>query len=231
MKVLNKVCRFAAIIFGLASLVLFFTKFATISMGEVSKGFVGAQLAFGSKVTIEGAEYDMARSAHILLCFFLTAISFLLSIFSFKSKNLRYAASGFGIVDAIYMLLIYLSGPLAFVDTRPIDYSSITDVSYNISVLLTVIALALFAITAVAYLFIDDYLEVLASKGEKLTILKRVVRLLRDYKSEINKIVWPGIKDVIKNTVIVLIMCLLIGILIWAVDFGLGQLLNLILGA
>lgn len=231
MKVLNKICRFAAMIFGLASLVLFFTKFATISMGEVSKGFVGAQLAFGSEVTIEGAKYDMARSADILLCFFLTAISFLLSIFSFKSKNLRYAACGFGIVDAIYMLVIYVSGPWEFVDPRPLSYANITAMSYGISVLLTVIALALFVVAAVAYLLIDDYLEVLASKGEKLTILKRVIRFVRDYKSEIKKIVWPGIKDVIKSTVIVLIMCLLIGILIWAVDFGLGQLLNLILGA
>ena len=87
-----------------------------------------------------------------------------------------------------------------------------------------------FAILAVAYLLLDDYLEVLASKGEKLTIPKRIVRFFRDYKSEVKKIVWPGIKDVMKNTVIVLVMCLLVGALIWIVDFGLGELLSLILG-
>jgi preprotein translocase subunit SecE len=79
-------------------------------------------------------------------------------------------------------------------------------------------------------LLIDDYIEVAESKGAKLTIPKRIVRFFRDYKSEVKKIVWPGYKDVIKNTVIVLIMCLIIGLLIWAVDFGLGQLVQLILG-
>jgi preprotein translocase subunit SecE len=129
------------------------------------------------------------------------------------------------------MLVILLSGPFKFVDVRPLAYADITSMTYTPFVLLAVIALALFTIAGVAYLLIDDYIEVLESKGAKLTIPKRVIRFLKDYKSEYKKIVWPGIKDVIKNTVIVLIMCLLIGALIWIVDFGLGQLLNLILGA
>ncbi|MBQ8532710.1 MAG: preprotein translocase subunit SecE [Clostridia bacterium] len=94
-----------------------------------------------------------------------------------------------------------------------------------------VIALFLFVIASAAYLLIDDYIEVAASKGEKLTIPKRIIRFFKDYKSEVKKIVWPGLKEVIKNTVIVLIMCLLVGVLIWLIDFGLGQLLNLVLGA
>ena len=228
---LNKIFRILTVVFGLASVVLFFTNFVNITMGNVAKDFVGAQLAFGSEVDIEGTKYDMAKSADILLCFWLTVIAFAMSIFSFKSKKLRYAAPGFGIVTTIYMLVIRLAGPFKFVDVRPLSYSSITEMTYSIFVLLAVIALALFTICGVAYLLIDDYLEVMASKGEKLTIPKRVVRFLRDYKSEYKKIVWPNYKEVIKNTVIVLIMCLLIGALIWIVDFGLGQLLNLILGA
>ena len=82
-----------------------------------------------------------------------------------------------------------------------------------------------------AYLLIDDYIEVKESNGAKQTIIKRIIRFFRDYKSEIKKIVWPGWKDVAKNTVIVLIMCLIIGALIWIIDFGLGKLLELILGA
>ena len=90
----------------------------------------------------------------------------------------------------------------------------------------------MFAFTAVAgaYLLIDDYLEVAASKGSKLTIPKRVVRFLRDYKSEIKKIIWPGWKDVLKNTAIVLAICLVIGAFIWVVDYGLAELVKLILG-
>lgn len=229
MKAVNKICQILTAVLGLASLVLFFVDFATIVTGGNAKDFVAAQLAFGSKVTIAGAEYDMAKSADILLCFWLTAISFLMSVFSFKSKGLRYAVPGLGIITAVYMWIIALSHPTNFVDKRPL--LNVSEITYTPFVLILAVAITLFTIVAVAYLLIDDYLEVLASKSEKLTIPKRIVRFFRDYKSEVKKIVWPGIKDVVKNTVITLIMCLLVGILIWVVDFGLGQLLNLILGA
>ncbi|MBR7132535.1 MAG: preprotein translocase subunit SecE [Clostridia bacterium] len=126
------------------------------------------------------------------------------------------------------MLVIALSDDWKFVDKRPLQ--NVSDIKLTPFVLIAALALVVFTILAVAYLLLDDYLEVAASKGAKLTIPKRVVRFIRDYKSEAKKIVWPGIKDVVKNTVIVLIMCLLAGILIWLVDFGLGQLLNLVLG-
>ena len=216
-------------VFGLVSLVLFFFDFATISMGDVKETFVATELAFGSSVDVAGTTHNMAKSADILLCFFLTAITFVMSIFSFKSKGLRYATSGFGIGTAIYLIVIWLSNPYKFVDTRPL--AGVTNVEYTAFVGILAIAAAVLAILAVAYLLVDDYIEVLASNGEKLTIPKRVVRFLRDYKSEVKKIVWPGKMDVIKNTLIVLVMCLLVGALIWLVDFGLGQLLNLVLGA
>ena len=231
MKTVNKILQILVMVFGLASVVLFFMNFAEITAGDVKGAFVGAELAFGSNVDFDGTKYDMARSAHILLCFWITAITFVMSIFAFKSKKLRYAISGFGIINAVYMLVIWLSGPYRFVDFRPFALGDITKLVYTPFVAVLAIVLVVFAILAVAYLLVDDYLEVLASNGAKLTIPKRVVRYLRDYKSEIKKIVWPGIKDVIKNTVIVLIMCLLVGALIWLVDFGLGQLLNLILSA
>jgi preprotein translocase subunit SecE len=60
--------------------------------------------------------------------------------------------------------------------------------------------------------------------------MQRVIGFLRDYKSEAKKIVWPGIKMVLKNTLIVIIMCLLVGALIWLLDFGLAKLLELITG-
>lgn len=229
MKTVNRVCQVLAIVFGLASLVLFFTTFATIVSGGNNVSLVGAQLAFGSKITVAGTEYDMAKSSDILFCFWLTVLSLILSAFSFKSKKLRYFAPGVAVIDAVYMLVIALSDPYKFVDRRPLP--DVTGVTYSSFVLLIAIALFAFTVFAVAYLLIDDYLEVLDSKGEKLTIPKRIIRFFRDYKSEIKKIVWPGWKDVLKNTAIVLIMCLLIGIFIWLVDFGLGKLLTLILGA
>ncbi len=228
MKTLNKICWILAIVFGLGSVVLFFTDFAAITTGGNTATLVGAQLGFGSKVEIDGVKVDMARSTHILFNFWLTVIGAAFAALSFKTKKLRYAAAGFGWVTAIYMLVIALSSAGRFVDYRPI--ADVTKVEYAPFVLITAIALFLFAIAATAHLLIDDYLEVLASKGAKLTIFKRIVRFFRDYKSEVKKIVWPGWKEVQKNTLIVLIICLVIGALIWVIDFGLAKLLSLILG-
>ncbi len=228
MKAINKICRYAAIVLGLASLVLFFTRFATIVTNGTEASFVAAQLAFGSKVEIAGATYDMARSADILFCFFLTLVGVIASFLAVKYKKARYTASAVGLGTAIYMLVIAASSPYSFVDKRPL--TNVTEIAYTPFAWVLVAALFLFAIISIAYLFIDDYLEAKASNGEKKTIMYRVVHFFRDYKSEVKKIVWPNIKDVVKNTVIVLVMCLIVGALIWVVDFGLGQLLNLILG-
>lgn len=228
MKTVNKICQILAIVFGLGSVILFFTNFATITTGGTDVSLVGAQLAFGSKIEVAGNEYNMARSAQILFCFWLTVIGTVISAFSFKSKGLRYTAPGFGIVSAVYMLVMYLSSEGKFVDYRPLP--DVTKIAYEPLFLVAVIALFAFTVSAAAYLLIDDYLEVSASKGSKLTIPKRIVRYFKDYKSEIKKIVWPGWKDVAKNTFIVLAICLIIGAFIWVVDFGLAKLLELILG-
>lgn len=228
MKTLNKICWILGIVLGLASVVLFFTDFATVTTGGNAVTLVGTELGFGSKIEVGKATYDMARSTHILFCFWLTVIGTVCSIFSFKTKKLRYAAPAFGIVTAIYMLVISLASAGRYVDWRPL--ADVTKVAYEPFVLITAIVLFAFAIVTAAHLLIDDYLEVLASNGEKRTILKRVVRFFRDYKSEVKKIVWPGWKEVAKNTAIVLIICLIIGAFIWVVDFGLAKLLELVLG-
>ena len=232
MKTVNKICQILAVVFGLVSVILFFTKFATITTNSGDVSVVGAALGFGGKVEVAGNEYAMAKSADILFCFILSVIGLLMSAFSFKSKGLRYAAPAFGLGAAIYMLVIALSNPWLFVDARPINVLfGASNIEYTSSVILTAIALFLFAAAAIAYLLIDDYIEVAQSKGAKRTILKRIVAFFKDYKSEVKKIVWPGMNDVLRNTLIVLIMCLIVGAFIWLLDFGLGSLLELILGA
>ncbi len=229
MKIVNRICQILAIVFGLATVALFFFDFATLVTNGNSVNLIAAQLGFGSKVDVAGSTVDMARSAHILFCFWLAAISLVLSAFSFKAKGLRYAAPGFGIVTAVYLLVIALSSEWKFVDVRPLE--DVSSVTYTPVALVMAIAAFLFAIASVAYLLIDDYIEVSQSKNGALTIPKRLVRFFRDYKSEVKKIVWPGLKEVLRNTLIVLIMCAIIGVIIWLVDFGLGKLLELILGA
>ncbi len=230
MKTVNRICQILSIIFAVVSLALFFTDFATITNSLGSVDAVGAALGFGGKLTVSSTEYDMAKSADILFCFWLTVIGVLLSAFSFKSKKVRYAAPAVGLGAGIYMLVMALSPATSFVDARPL--SSIdagTTIQYSSTVLLTAIALLLFAVAAAAYLFIDDYIEVMQSKGAKRTIIKRVIGFFKDYKSEVKKIVWPGFKEVAKNTAIVLAMCLIVGAFIWLLDFGLGRLIELIL--
>lgn len=231
MKTVNRICQILSVIFAAVSLVLFFTNFATFTTSAGSVDAVGAALGFGSKLTIADVEYDMAKSADILFCFWLTVIGLVLSVFSFKSKKVRYFAPAVGLGTGIYMLVIALSDAAKFVDARPLTTKvAPVGIEYTSSVLLTAIALLLFAVAAAAYLLIDDYIEVMQSKGTKRTIAQRVIGFLKDYKSEIKKIVWPGIKDVAKNTAIVLIMCLIVGAFIWLLDLGIGKLIELILG-
>ena len=230
MKALNKILYILTVVFGVASLVLFFTDFVNLTLGTTEDSLVGTVIAFGSKANVAGTEYNMSASSDILFCFLLTVISAVMGALSFKSKKLRYAVPFVGIIAAVYMFVIYGKTAWHFVDTRPLVFGDISVMTFTPFVLFTAIALALFTVASAAYLLVDDYLEVLASDGEKLTICKRLVRFFKDYKSETKKIVWPGIKDVIKNTVIVIIICLLVGALIWLVDFGLGKLLGLILG-
>lgn len=221
-KVVNKACQILATLLGVAALVFFFFDFAVFNLGEFSAS--GLQIAFGSEV-IEGTK--IAKSADILFCFILAVLGVAMSIFTFfsKSKVLKYVVAADNAAVAIYMLVIALSNPWKFVDTRPFN---VTDVAYTPFVL--VVSLVMFAalIASVTYVLVNDRIEVLASKGAKKSIIKRIVSFFKDYKSECKKIVWPGIKEVLKNTGIVLVMFAVIGAIIWLIDFGLKELIELI---
>ena len=101
--------------------------------------------------------------------------------------------------------------------------------NYGSAVLL--ITALLFVATAfgIAHLLIADKIAVAGTK--KLTIPRRIVAFFRDYKSETKKIAWPNFKFVTKNTIIVLVICAIIGAFIWALDWGLANVLKLLLGA
>ena len=125
------------------------------------------------------------------------------------------------------MLVISLSSPGSFVDYRPI--ADVTYLSYFLNIYLCMGCLILCAVAGFAAVLVADAIAVRESNGAKKTIPQRLVQFFREYKSEIKKVVWPGPKSVVKNTVIVLVMCLIVGAFIWLLDFGLGKLLELIL--
>ena len=225
MKALNKVSQILSIAFGAVALFLFFTPFATVTANAGNYTFVGAQLAFGANVEALGEH--LAKSANLWFCFFLTAFAVLFGALTFKFKGMRYAAPVVAIIDAVYMLVIALSDPWSYVDTRPI--ANVATIEYSLSVLLVAVAMFACFVFGLAHLLIDDYIFVRENKG-KLSIPQRIVHFVRDYKSEVKKIVWPGFKEVVKNTLIVLVISAIIGIFIWLLDFGLGQLVSLIIG-
>lgn len=231
MKIINRIFQALAIICSVGALVLFFTKFADVTFNGNNVDFVGAQLAFGSKMKIAEAEFDMNVSYKVLFCFILTALSAIVGVFSFKKKGLRYTAPVLGAIGGIYMLVLALGWPNKWINTMPLpDNGEVTSIVYGSSVLLCAIALLAFTVFSAAYLLVDDYIEVKASKGAKRTIFKRLAGFFKDYKSETKKIVWPGFREVIKNTAIVLLMCLIVGAFIWLLDMGIGKLFEAIRG-
>lgn len=224
MKLIKNITRVLTILFSAAALVLFFFNFGKISFtgGTPAEILTGTEFAFGQSSS--GAV--IGKSADILFCMILTALTLLFSALSLKFKGSKWAAIGFAAVDAVYMLVIACSMPGKFLDTQ--GFQNIAGAEY-VSMMPLWISIALFLtlISAIANLLAADKLAVDASKGQ-LTILEKIVKFLRDYKGEIKKIVWPGPRAVVKNTVIVLVMCLLIGAFIWLLDLGLGSLIGLV---
>ena len=56
---------------------------------------------------------------------------------------------------------------------------------------------------------------------------KKVARWLRDFRGEIKKITWPDFKTVMKNSGIVIVTVIVIGSLVWIVDFALTRAIGL----
>lgn len=228
MKAIRNICHFLTLILSVGALVLFFTNFATITAAEGVMTATGVQLGLGANVAIGDVAYGMAKSADLWVCFFATAIAAVCAAISFKAKGASIASTVFAAFGGIYMLVVALSDPYKFVDTRPL--TGIASVEYSQFVLFCAIALVAAAVIGLVFIFVRNYIEVLESGGKKRTIIQRIVQFFRDYKGEIKKIVWPGLKTVVKNTAIVLAVCVLVGAFIWLLDFGLARLLDLVLG-
>ena len=66
-----------------------------------------------------------------------------------------------------------------------------------------------------------------SQKPEKKEKKKEKKEFWRGFKSESRKIVWPTWKQVLKNTGIILVICIMVAIVVCAIDIGLGALINL----
>lgn len=69
-----------------------------------------------------------------------------------------------------------------------------------------------------------------ANKPNKFkAFFQRIGKFFREIKSEIKKITWPAVPTVFRNTGIVLLVMAVVGVFVFALDFGLNQLLGLIM--
>jgi len=68
-----------------------------------------------------------------------------------------------------------------------------------------------------------------SEKSKKPGIFRRIGKYLRDTKGELKKIIWPTFPTVLRNTFVTLTVCVVLGVLVCAVDFGLGSLIDLVL--
>jgi len=56
----------------------------------------------------------------------------------------------------------------------------------------------------------------------------KIVKSLRDIRGELKKVIWPTRKQLINNTITVLVGCLLIGIFIWVGDLIFSKISSLV---
>lgn len=229
MKLANRICQILAFAFGAVAFAFFiFPDFAFATAGNDTVGMTGFTLAFGGSLELAGNTYALAKSAQIMFCALLNILGVIFSVLTFKYKALRYAAPAVSLVSAIYMLVKVLSNVYTFVDFRaePKLIAGAT-AAYNYPIVIVITAALFMAvILGIAHLLIADRLEVAGTK--ELTLPKKIVAFFRDYKSEAKKIVWPNLKTVGKNTVIVLLICALIGGFVCLLDFGLVSLVEFI---
>ena len=70
----------------------------------------------------------------------------------------------------------------------------------------------------------------MAEANVKPNLIARMKRWFREMRSELKKVVWSTPKQVVKNTTIVIVWVLIVGVFIWLFDFvarlGIDALIN-----
>lgn len=235
MKVLRDFLKVLTALLAVATLVAFFFPLVTVATNAGDTiSLTGAELAFGSdKSSVLGVEgINLWKSGWFFASFIFSALTAIfVGVGLFKSQKWNGAALVTGLINAIILIVIRVSTVNSYVDLRNLTgYIDSESASYGFTMtLLMILGIATLVICAVMAL-VRDRVAVAESGKTKLTIPAKVVKFLREYKSEIKKIVWPTGRSVVKNTIVVLVMCAIVLLLVWAVDTGMGELLKLTYG-
>lgn len=242
MKTASIICRVLTAASGLAAALLFFFDFFVIKFTSGGYSLTGINMIFTSTQTIGGQSVGTYKSTWYLVAFILALITVLFSILSMlkkegeiRFKGMKYAMAASGLLFAINLTVIFCSSDKKYLDVRvePMNDTLAeslrnADTTRQLALTLVFILALVTFVLAVLSMFTTDYAEVLESNGAKLTIPQRIKNFFKDYKSEIKKIVWPSRDNVVKNVIVVLIMCVVVGIFIWLLDWGLASLLKFI---
>ncbi len=64
---------------------------------------------------------------------------------------------------------------------------------------------------------------------KKPNIFKRIAAYFRDLRSEFKKVTWPTKKQIVNNTIVVLVTIIVAGVVVWGLDSILTVLVKLML--
>ena len=56
------------------------------------------------------------------------------------------------------------------------------------------------------------------AEEKKGNIFKRMIRFFKDVKFELKKVTWPTKKQAVKNTLVVIIFLIIVGVLVFLID-------------
>jgi len=65
---------------------------------------------------------------------------------------------------------------------------------------------------------------------QKAKFGQRVGRFFKEIRLEMKKVIWPTWQQLLNNTLTVFIACLLVGVVIWLADAGLGIIFRAVFG-
>lgn len=68
--------------------------------------------------------------------------------------------------------------------------------------------------------------EKVEKSGRITRLFKRISKSVKEIRNELKKVVWLDRRQLMTNLIAVLVICLLFGIVVWAVDTGLSLLVN-----
>jgi preprotein translocase subunit SecE len=59
--------------------------------------------------------------------------------------------------------------------------------------------------------------------------MDKIKRFFKEVRAELNKVTWTGRKEIVSGTIAVLVLSGIISMFLWVIDFGLSQIIRLVL--